>query len=473
MKSQNPINNVLIIGFGHHAKRIHFPVVNEIPTAKVVGIVDLESQATQIKDYLGSRDQDISTLFFEQDDHYGNIEKLSNFAMNLHINSVIISTGPDTHTLYAKWALQNGYCVLMDKPIHAENDSAHNIEAANTIHKEYESLLAVYDAAKSKFPYLACEVLSQRRHHPAYKIIKNTISEIYSKTNCPITYYYAFHNDGQWRMPKELSQIKYHGFDNGYGKASHSGYHFYDLINWFTVDFRNDKKIDKTHIKSWANYPSNLINQVDSSSLNKVFGKDIATNNQDLSNYGEIDVMSTIRLMSGNYYITHAQIDLLHSGLSTRSWSDIGDRNLYKGNGRIRHEQHYLSIGPFASISLTSWQSKPFAKEESESKNIFLPGHEFNLDITICRNTGLIGGLEIQLITLKDIYDPTLNDYSRGHQEDARRSAIIEFNNLVNSRSDAGDSSLESHYLSSHIMSSVYESLATNSVVEKSIKDRS
>lgn len=461
-------NNVLIIGFGHHSERIHFPVVESLPDANVVGVVDLEEKNKPIREYLYQNQKKLDILLFSSKSDV-KLKELTDFAKKLEVKSVIVSTDPDSHCLYTSWALENGYSVLLDKPIHAENNASHNVESARRIYLEYTKLLKTYEKYNKIFPYLACEVLSQRRHHPAYKFVKDTINEIYEASNCPITYYYAFHNDGQWRMPKEISEISYHGFKDGYGKASHSGYHFYDLLSWFTEVYRDEKNIHSLTTKSWGNFPDNYLKQIDNTTLSKVFGSDIEANKNNLSEYGEIDVMSTIELCTKDSVITHAQIDLLHSGLSSRSWVEVEGRNLYKGNGRVRHEQHYISMGPFASISLTSWQSKPFDTEHLNSDEIYKPGHEFNLDITICRNSKVIGGDDVRTYSLNDFYDPTLKEYSRGHQEDARRSAIIEFNDLVNMGNSSGSSSLSSHALSSKVMSSVYGSLASNNTVKENI----
>ena len=461
-------NNFLIIGFGHHARRIHFPIFESLDDASVVGLVDLEIKNNLIGDFLKQNNKKLERLLFKSKSEI-DLEELTKFANELNVNSVILSTDPDSHCYYANWAFENGFSVLIDKPIHAESNAAHKKNSAKNIHQEYVKLLEAYKKYKKKFPYLACEVLSQRRHHPAYKLVKETINEVFDKTNCPITYYYSFHNDGQWRLPKEISEIEYHGFKDGYGKASHSGYHFYDLLTWFTEVFRDEKNINSLVTKSCGNFPDNYLKQISPTTLSKVFGTEVEANKNDLSQFGEIDVMSTIELCTKDYVTTHAQIDLLHSGLSSRSWVDVKGRNLYKSNGRVRHEQHYISIGPFASISLTSWQSKPFETEELNSDEIFKPGHEFNLDITICRNSKVIGGNEVETYSLNDFYDPTLKEYSRGHQEDARRSAIIEFNNLVNEGSCSESSTLSSHELSSKVMSSVYQSLASNSKVKVNI----
>ncbi len=456
-------NKVLIIGFGHHARRIHFPVIDQLPNAEILGIVDLKSQQDAIHDYLTAEKIKIATLFLDK--YSNNLANLTVFAQRLGVNCVVISTDPDTHVFYAEWALKLGYHVMMDKPVHAEPYAAHKVQAAKNIHANYKKLLTTLNTARKDNPHLVCEILTQRRHHPAYILVKKVIEEVYAKTNCPVTYYYGFHNDGQWRLADELHSINYHGFNEGYGKASHSGYHFFDLLNWFTSSYQHDKKIDGITVKAWPNFPENYLNQIDSSVIKKVFPKLPAMSEDLPSKLGEIDVMNTIQLKADKHTITHAQIDLLHSGLSSRSWEDIEGRNLYKGNGRTRHEQHYIAMGPFASINLCSWQSQPFESENIGSEQLFQPGHEFNLDIIICKNAELIGGQHVETYSLKDFYEPSLKNFSRGHQEDARMDAFVEFFDLISNKKSKGSSPLESHYLTSRIMSGVYESVATGETI--------
>lgn len=466
-------NNVLVIGFGNHARRIYYPIISDLKHIEIIGIVDRTNRKSDIEQYCAAQKIKCKTLFVPDGELSTSL--LTEFAQDLKVKSVVISTDPESHVMYAKWAFQNGFNVIMDKPIHAEPNAAHDYSAATLIHKKYVELEKELRKARKKFPNLVCEILAQRRFHPAYKLAKDTINEVYDKTSCPITYYYAFHNDGQWRMPLELKNIDYHGFNMGYGKASHSGYHFYDLLNWFSECYRDDFAIDNILTTAWPNYPENYLEQLTPNVLSKVFQRSIQNDGKihkkDLKGFGEIDVMSTVHLKSSEKVVTHAQIDLLHSGISARSWHDIEGRGLYKNNGRVRHEQHYISMGPFLSISLTSWQSKPFNSEQVDSKNIYKPGHEFNLDITICRNSKLIGGEEAVTISLDELYKPELQDYSRGHQEDARKAAIKEFFAMQKMGQTNGTSSLELHQLSSKLMSSVYQSLASKKSVNVGISN--
>lgn len=464
--------NIIIIGLGHHARRIYFPVIKELSSktgVKVVGIVDLESQRKNITEYLTKNNKRIPTLFMKGE---LDTKDLDIFSKNLKIHAVVISTDPESHVFYAKWALSKGIHVLMDKPIHAERNASNDAVVARIIHKKYSELAEVFIKSRKKYPLLVCEVMTQRRHHPAYQLIKQTVEDVYKKVGCPISYMYSYHNDGQWRLPDELHEVEYHGFNKGYGKASHSGYHFYDLLSWFSQSYREDYGINTVNCDAWANYPSNYLRQVNQKTLKRVFNDLPAQKYKysDFDNYGEIDVLSRIQLKNDDVVITNAEIDLQHSGLTARNWKEIGSRDIYKGNGRIRQEQHFINMGPFLSISMTSWQGIEFHKESIKDGSLYDPGHEFNLDINIFKNSKLTGGKTLESYSLKDFYSPSLQDYSRGHQEDARKQGVINFIQTIKSRSpDSSSSSLLSHALTSKIMSIVYESLALKKPVSGNI----
>lgn len=451
-------SRVLIIGFGHHTKRIYFPVLRGMDNVEIAGIVDIETQQDSINSFLKLNNVDLPAMYLQDADT--NYDGVTQFATDLNIDAVIISTSPESHVNIAKWAFDNGLHVMMDKPIHAEPGAAHSVDSAKVIHDKYLELEASLVKARKRYPGLVCEVLCQRRYHPVYKMMRKVVSEGYAQTGCPITYYYAYQNDGQFRFPEEIRDMKYHGFTEGYGKASHSGYHFYDMFNWLSEVYRKDFSINNLSCSAWANFPSNYLKQVRTESLEKLFNDYKGDGESlDFSGYGEIDVMSRLQLKANDDVITHAQIDLQHSGLSARAWHDIEGRDMYKGNGRIRHEQYYISMGPFLSISLTSWQGATSDKEKLENNTIFQPGHEFNVDLTIFRNK-ILGGKEVETFKLNDLYAPSLPDYSRGHQEDARRNGIREFFELISTGGGRGNSSLTEHSLSSQIMSSIYESVS-------------
>lgn len=58
-------SRVIIIGCGHHAKRIHVPIVSSLPNVEIVGIVDLIDSRNLVEDYLTKNRISVSTLFVE------------------------------------------------------------------------------------------------------------------------------------------------------------------------------------------------------------------------------------------------------------------------------------------------------------------------------------------------------------------------------------------------------------------------
>lgn len=81
-------------------------------------------------------------------------------------------------------------------------------------------------------------VNAQRRFLPQFQIVQDLVNEISSKYGMPITSMQSTHSDGQWRLPDEVLKFKYHPL-LGWGKVSHSGYHFIDMAS----------KIVKIHLK--------------------------------------------------------------------------------------------------------------------------------------------------------------------------------------------------------------------------------
>ena len=119
----------------------------------------------------------------------------------------------------------------MDKPTTSEKNVSSDLKQAKKLISDYDKLAKIYIEAKKK-KHIVFSLMSQRRYHPLYKIMREKVIEIFNETNCPITSIQTSHSDGQWRTPSEIIDLEYHGYNLGYGKCSHSGYHCMDIINW-------------------------------------------------------------------------------------------------------------------------------------------------------------------------------------------------------------------------------------------------
>lgn len=120
-----------------------------------------------------------------------------------------------------------------------------------------------------------------------------------------------------------------------------------------------------------------------------------------------------------------------------------------------------IEQGPFQSIFYTSFQSKEV--DPAIQGNLHDFGGEFHADIYISRNSAFNPKWKtIEKIQAKDLIESKMSGKSRGHQEDARRLAILEF--VASLQSDQPllqqNSDLLQYERSVKMMSAAYQSMA-------------
>lgn len=469
--------NILIIGLGPHAKRIYYPICKrdgETYNIQLTYAVDLEEKRYDISKYLAEKKDTLTQVYFikSEDRTFDRLSsavetKLNKIAKELDIKGVIIATEPKAHMMYALWALQKGLSVLMDKPISIHENISTDPQIPQKLLDDFKMLKNTYLNAKKKNKRLFFSLMAQRRWHPAFIKMKSLISEVFEKTNCPITSIQTFHADGQWRLPSEIVKIGYHGFNEGFGKCSHSGYHFFDIATWLLEAAENQKKlIDNVDIITNFLRPTDFIHQVNLNDYQKIFS-DFKKNNEFskkelyklFRNYGEIDAFSSFAFKHTDRTQTLANINLTHNSFSQRGWLSTDGKDLYKGNGRLRHESHMIEQGPFQAISFISYQSEEI--NPSKERGLYDVGGEHHLDIHVFRNNNLFPKWKTyEIISIKDLSKNIMTNRSRGHQEDARRKAVIEFFKFLNEDKIVPVSDLLSHERSTKLISGVYQSAA-------------
>jgi predicted dehydrogenase len=467
---------ILLIGFGPHAQRIYYPIAKKygaLHNFLILAAVDLLSKKNQILNFLDTESIKPELLFLDEKSIYStNISKSSQNLLNAlvkkhDINAVIIATDPVVHKQYALWALKNNLHILMDKPITAVPNSSTDIKAAKQIKDDYLDILDCYKKQQKNNPHIVFSLMSQRRYHKGFQKIKSLIKEVFLRTNCPITSIQSFHSDGQWRMPSEIIDIPYHSYNLGFGKFSHTGYHSMDILNWLIEEAESEeKKINNIEVFTNIIRPNDFFTQINSNDYKRIFTDyekhKIYTDTEleiKTAQYGEIDAFSTLAFKHNNRTITLGSLNLVHNGFSQRGWISSTGRNLYKGNGRLRHETYFIEQGPFQAISLISYQSK-----EIDLKNHKLEydiGGEFNFDIHVFRNNSLYSDWKnYNKYSLNELDNNKLDGYSRGHQEDARLTCFLEFINCTQNHTITCTSELRSHIRSVTLMSALYESCA-------------
>ncbi len=435
----------MIIGVGHHCRRIYYPIFEKLRNYNLV-IVDPSSEKEKIKKYISKMKlKPIKEIYLKKFSDEDNSlpseieERLDEQIKKYSLKGVIISTDPLCHHQYAKWALKNELSILMDKPITITKNVSTNPDLSNKLNEHYLELKNLYKKINNKKRKTLFSIVSQRRFHKGFKKVKELLQEVYEETNCPPTSIQISHSDGQWRLPHEIVNIDYHSYNHGFGKVSHSGYHFIDMINFLTDFVKEDKKADNVDINSKFLRPLDFISQITIEDYKKIFGekfskinkKDINQLNKRMKNFGEIDAFITLAFKKEDRITLLGSINLIHNSFSLRG-NLIPNEDLYKGNGRVRHESYTIEQGPFQCIQIISFQSKEVIKEKRPNYGI---GGEYHFDIYVFRNNNLIKKWKrFEKISIKNIQSNEMKGKSRGHQEDARMIATNEFLDFLNGK---------------------------------------
>jgi hypothetical protein len=212
-----------------------------------------------------------------------------------------------------------------------------------------------------------------------------------------------------------------------------------------------------------------LQNQQD---LEKIFGEDYTNldsrKNEELlklykeNNEAEIDATALINLSYQGIPVTNITLNLLHNGFSRRSWLYPNINDLYKGNGRVRHEYHNIEQGCLQNIQIHSYQSND--KHDINTDNDFAIGGNNHYDIYIFKNSGILGGKPFEMITGKEIAERYSLDKSKVMNELARHEAVKQFLEAIIQKRKIIDikGNITDHCLSVQLMSMIYQSGIAN-----------
>jgi hypothetical protein len=128
--------------------------------------------------------------------------------------------------------------------------------------------------------------------------------------------------------------------------------------------------------------------------------------------------------------------------------------DIYKGNGRIRHERVNIQVSTLLNIQVHSYQSYQI---NNQIVIDYGPGHIDHFDILIFRNSELTGGKAFERIEIgRDIGEKEhlLPTYF-SNNEIARKNLFLDFLKRSRSQSD-----LLCHAFTNQLLSKIYECLA-------------
>jgi len=461
---------IILIGVGPHSKRVYLPELAKLKEKFQVEIslaIDIKTEAEKIIDHFVSHNYTINTLFidpFTEKMPDALRTDLNKFVHRNSIDAVIIATEPSCHHAYAEWALGLKLHILMDKPISTRKNAVSDLDEANGILHDYLNLLRLYNDFQTEKPTIF-SINVQRRYHPGFQYVMESIKEVGLATNCPVTSIHSSHSDGQWRLPSEIVLQDYHPYNKGHGKMSHSGYHIFDIVSQlYNIPDIADKMPESMEIISSLILPTGFIIQINEKDYPGYFKNayedvklfDDMQLEGIFEDYGEIDATILIRMLKEKKNIANITINLLHNSFSRRSWVKP-NHDLYKGNGRVKHEYHNIQQGPFQNIQVHSYQAND--KHHHNSKNDFQTGGNNHFDIYIFRNIDIIGGEHpLKIITMKDLSELHNLDDSKLLTEQAKTAVIEEFLNFINGSLSKKDlkSNIDSHLNGVKMMAASY-----------------
>ncbi|MGW7312255.1 Gfo/Idh/MocA family oxidoreductase [Streptomyces sp. NPDC054865] len=470
--------NVLVVGVGPHTRLNHLPALAVAQDAGLAGTVtgaDLPDAATAAVEYgTPGRPRRMPVVPVQpfpvsrRSLPHGVRRVLEGVVERDGIGAVIVATEPSVHLPYALWAMERGLPVMLDKPLTVQPGASTDPAAAMGIADDFETLLAAYRRACRRDPRMVVSVLSQRRWHPAFRTMRELISEVAEATACPVTSIQSSHGDGQWRLPDELVDIGYHGFDRGYGKASHSGYHHFDIVPWLlAAGERPGKMIDEIEVHAACTRPADSLAQLtiaDHERLLPGFADRNPYTEQDLHQlthgFGEVDVFLNVAYRSRGRLMTLASSNLAHSTFSQRGNLHPVTSGLYKGNGRIGQEVHIIEQGPFQALHLHVLQT---LHDDRDGIDRQAAGGADHIELHVFRNDRLRPDWERhRMLGFADLVQGSGASTVLPTQRSARDCAVAEFLSCLTGRipRDRMASDLADHRRPARLMSAAYLSMA-------------
>lgn len=483
----------MVVGLGNHARRIYLPALNKYKDRFGISIygVDLSPTEESLNSYLAKKGIEMKTVFLNPFEAKEKLPKevstkLNNIVKKNNISAIIISTDPTTHKVYAQWALTKGLHILMDKPISTRSHASTNLTQTNKIEQDYLDLLDQYTKLqKTKNTFFL--INTQRRFEAGFKKVFSLINEVSEKFNVPVTSIQAMHADGVWIFPDEIVEQKCHPYNQGYGKCSHSGFHLFDIVwQFYKAGQIKGKMADSAEVFTSFVTPKGILTQINQDDYKQYFGNEYlkrfrrSNKNLDLTyqKYGENDAFSLVKLLNKNRNICNISINLLHNSFSRRAWVNP-KKDLYKGNGRVKHQYYHIQQGPFQCIQIHNYQSND--KQDISNIEDYELGGNNHFDIYVFRNKEMFDDTQkpLEIIKLHDLITSENTDDSRLYHETVKDKVILEFISSIRGEVEKKDStsSITSYHVPVQIMSSIYKSHINytnnqNPLIKFDIKDK-
>jgi predicted dehydrogenase len=255
------------------------------------------------------------------------------------VDACIVATISEQHFLYLNWSLRTGLHTLSDKPLTFHANASTDPAQARKIASDYGELKDLAEQTDGLIFMLA----TQKRYQWAFHKMAERLERV-AETGYPVTCVDCMTSDGYWMLPWEYSGQRYHSYDYGGGKLTHTGYHFLDIVPWLMrhSDISGDKMITHAFVTANLFRPSDSVAMMSAEKIGTLmhFGAGHAAEVAD--DLGDINSYVQVKFCNGKRLITSVNFTFLHEGFSLRTTTD--PRGAVTGRTKIDHMT--ISQGP-------------------------------------------------------------------------------------------------------------------------------
>ncbi len=245
---------LLIGGSGKQSGAVHLPILLNRKDVSLAGIADIIDPAISpfTKGYTSDFRKIGAKWIALEGKIDADLKKLDIFIQVIPCDTLVISCPPVYHTAYVEWGLKKGLDVIVDKPVVCRLNQFGNIEAAKLLLSDYKSMCLNRKTSMHRTKKRNCIVsvpLMRRVTSPYTKILEG-LQEVYKQTGQNLTHMVACRSDGCFRFADEFDRPGAHGYREGLGTLTMSGYHYIDFMAACLMSAPVKGKILKTSLAS-------------------------------------------------------------------------------------------------------------------------------------------------------------------------------------------------------------------------------
>lgn len=352
------MKNILIIGgSGTWSGKTHIESIK-----KSEGIVKLVA----IMDYLNpyeSNQLKKHKMFLEKNNvKWIKVEKeyeeelLKKCIVENDIDIVVISTPHEFHYKYALLCLKYGVDIICEKPIIATRAQSSLKEKAEENISKHNDLLDAIKRSENRKQQRKCYVLTplRRRVQEIYANIYDSVNLIKNRYGQEVSDITICHNDGVFRFCNEVELNGAHGYSDGFGKLTHTGYHILDVA---AALIENGCNIENTECVCKVINCNTIGDMIKSESYdinsklldNKIEKKKISP----IALNAEMDISISYVLYHNNVKYCSIILNLMHLGKSNRTRNAYNSTD-YNDQGRTNELSMYIQQGNLFSTQMIS-----------------------------------------------------------------------------------------------------------------------